>query len=51
MLDVRLRRRHPGAKPSLIGFPETAANFAAHVHLDQRELLQIPSIDPVEVGR
>jgi hypothetical protein len=50
ILDVRIRRPHPGAEQSIIRFPEPSANFPAHVHLDQRELLQILLVDPVEVG-
>ena len=50
MLDVRVRRPHPGAEQSIIGFPEPSAHFPAHVHLDQRELLEILRVDLVEVG-
>jgi len=41
MPGVGFRHAHPGAKQSIIRFPETSANFPTHVHLDQRELFQI----------
>jgi hypothetical protein len=50
MLDVSVRRPHPGAEQSIIRFPEPSAHFTAHVHLDQRKLLEIPRVDLVEVG-
>jgi hypothetical protein len=49
-LHVRLRHTHLGAKQSIIRFPEPPANFPAHVHLDQRKLLEILRVDLVEVG-
>jgi len=50
MLDVCLGRSHPGAEQPIIRFPEPSANFPAHVHLDQRKLLQILLVDLVEGG-
>jgi hypothetical protein len=47
MLNVRSRRLHSGAEQSIIRFPKSAAYFAAHVHLDQRELLEILRVDLV----
>ena len=41
---------HPGAEQSIIRFSEPSANFPAHVHLYQRELLKILRIHLVEVG-
>ena len=34
----------------LSNFPEPSAHFPAHVHLDQRELLEILRVDLVEVS-
>jgi len=49
VLDVRVRPK-PGAEQSIIRLPEPSAHFPAHVHLDQRELLEILLVDLVEVG-
>ena len=40
----------PGAEQPIIRFSEPSAHFPAHVHLDQRELLEILRVDLVEVG-
>ena len=50
MLDVRDRRPHLCEKQSIIRFPEPSAHFSTHVHLDQRELLDVLRVDLVEVG-
>jgi hypothetical protein len=34
----------------IIRFPEPSGHFPAHVHLDQRELLEIVFVDLMEVG-
>jgi endoglucanase len=48
VLDVRVRP-HP-AEQLIIRFPEPSGHFPAHVHLDQRELLEVLLVDLVEVG-
>ena len=50
MLAVRVRPK-PGPEQLIIRFPEPSGHFPAHVHLDQRELLEILFVDLVEVGR
>jgi hypothetical protein len=50
MLDVRDGRPHSCAKETIIGIPEPSAHFPPHVHLDQRELLEILRVDSVEIG-
>ena len=41
---------HRGAEQLIIRFPEPSGHFPAHVHLDQRELLEILLVDLMQVG-
>ena len=45
-----LGRSHPGAQQPIIQLSDPSANLPAHVHLYQRELLEILRIHLVEVG-
>jgi hypothetical protein len=49
MPDVRLRRSHPGTEQPIVRFSEASANFPAHVHLDQGELLKILCVDLIKI--
>ena len=48
MLHIRVRP-HPGEQP-IVSFSQPPGHFPAHVHLDQRELLEILLVDLMEVG-
>jgi hypothetical protein len=48
--DVRYGRPHLGTEQSTICFPQPTADFASHVHLYERKLLEILRVHLVEVG-
>jgi hypothetical protein len=48
--DVHLELPHTGSEQPIIRFPQPAADFPAHVHLDERKLLKVLRVHPVEVG-
>ena len=49
MSDVRLWRPHLCAEQSTMGFAKPSADFASHVHLYDRKLLEIVRVHSVEV--
>ena len=49
VLDIRVWTK-PGAEQLVIRFPKSSGHFPAHVHLDQRELLNVALVDLIEIS-